>query len=129
MAIPEEYSQEEIPPDVGEMGPDHQRKAYQILRWLCAGGKLHCTCRQVGNLKGRAQRELAEDHPLKQIYEKRLNTIKPLCKAWHSGYRAGRSHEKAGKRQNAPSMAYLYHNTRDTVGEFAKKYGCDHVCV
>ena len=44
------------------------------------GDKLHRTCRQVGNLKGRAQRELAEDHPLKQIYEKRLNTINRYVK-------------------------------------------------
>lgn len=44
------------------------------------GDKLHRTCRQIGNLKGRAQRELAEDHPLKQIYERRLNTINRYVK-------------------------------------------------
>ena len=38
------------------------------------------TCRQIGNLKGREQRELADDHPLKQIYEKRLNTINRYVK-------------------------------------------------
>ena len=27
------------------------------------GDKLHRTCRQIGNLKGREQRELADDHP------------------------------------------------------------------
>ena len=32
------------------------------------------------NLKGREQRELADDHPLKQIYEKRLNTINRYVK-------------------------------------------------
>lgn len=42
---------------------------------LAPGDKLHRTCRQIGNLKGREQRELAGDHPLKQIYERRLNTI------------------------------------------------------
>ena len=42
--------------------------------------KLHRTCRQIGNLKGREQRELADDHPLKQIYEKRLNTINRYIK-------------------------------------------------
>ncbi len=42
---------------------------------LAPGDKLRRTCRQIGNLKGREQRELAEDHPLKQIYETRLNTI------------------------------------------------------
>ena len=44
------------------------------------GDKLHRTCRQIGNLKGREQRELAVDHPLKQIYEKRLNTINRYVK-------------------------------------------------
>ena len=37
--------------------------------------RLHRTCRQIGNLKGREQRELAEDHPLKQIYTRRLDSI------------------------------------------------------
>ena len=44
------------------------------------GDKLHRTCRQIGNLKGREQRELADDHPLVQIYEKRLNTINRYIK-------------------------------------------------
>ena len=33
------------------------------------------TCRQVGAMRGREQRELAADHPLKAIYNRRLNTI------------------------------------------------------
>lgn len=33
------------------------------------------TCRQVGAMRGRGQRELAADHPLKAIYSRRLNTI------------------------------------------------------
>ena len=33
------------------------------------------TCRQVGAMRGRGQRELAADHPLKAIYNRRLNTI------------------------------------------------------
>ena len=44
------------------------------------GDKLHRTCRQSGNLKGREQRELADDHPVIQIYEKRLNTINRYVK-------------------------------------------------
>ena len=44
------------------------------------GDKLHRTCRQIGNLKGREQRELADDHPVKQLYEKRLNTINRYIK-------------------------------------------------
>lgn len=42
---------------------------------LAPGDKLGRTCRQIGNLRGRAQRELADDHPLKAIYERRMNTI------------------------------------------------------
>ena len=42
---------------------------------LAPGDKLGRTCRQIGNLRGREQRELADDHPLKMIYERRLNTI------------------------------------------------------
>ncbi len=33
------------------------------------------TCRQVGNMKGRAERELADDHPIKAVYARRTNTI------------------------------------------------------
>ena len=47
---------------------------------LAPGDKLRRTCRQIGNLKGREQRELADDHPLKQIYERRLNTINRYVK-------------------------------------------------
>lgn len=47
---------------------------------LAPEDKLHHTCRQIGNLKGREQRELTDDHPLKQIYEKCLNTINRCVK-------------------------------------------------
>ena len=33
------------------------------------------TCRQLGNLQGRENRELADDHPVKVIYNRRMNTI------------------------------------------------------
>ena len=42
---------------------------------LAPGDKLGRTCRQIGNLKGREQRELADDHPIKTIYTRRMNTI------------------------------------------------------
>ena len=42
---------------------------------LAPGDKRGRTCRQLGNLKGRESRELAADHPLKQIYERRMNSI------------------------------------------------------
>ena len=47
---------------------------------LAPGDKLHRTCRQIGNLQGRSQRELADDHPIKQIYERRCNTINRYVK-------------------------------------------------
>lgn len=42
---------------------------------LAPRDKLGRTCRQIGNLKGREQRELADDHPIKAIYTRRMNTI------------------------------------------------------
>ena len=42
---------------------------------LAPGDKLGRTCRQIGNLKGREQREFADDHPIKAIYTRRMNTI------------------------------------------------------
>ena len=42
---------------------------------LAPGDKRGRTCRQVGNLRGREQRERADDYPLKKIYERRTNTI------------------------------------------------------
>ncbi len=42
---------------------------------LAPGDKRGRTCRQIGNLKGREQRDLADDHPIKAIYTRRMNTI------------------------------------------------------
>ena len=42
---------------------------------LAPGDARGRTCRQVGAMRGRGQRELAGDHPLKAIYNRRLNTI------------------------------------------------------
>ena len=42
---------------------------------LAPGDRRGRTCRQIGNLKGREQRELADDHPIKAIYTRRMNTI------------------------------------------------------
>lgn len=36
------------------------------------------TCRQIGNLKGREQRELAADHPIKLLYENQTGSIRKL---------------------------------------------------
>jgi len=42
---------------------------------LASNDKNGHTCRQIGNLKGREQRELADDHPIKAVYTRRMNTI------------------------------------------------------
>ena len=42
---------------------------------LTPGDQQGRTCRQIGNLRGREQRELADDHPIKAIYTRRMNTI------------------------------------------------------
>ena len=42
---------------------------------LAPGDELGRTCRQIGAKQGRAQRELADDHPVKAIYTRRMNTI------------------------------------------------------
>ncbi len=42
---------------------------------LAPGDPKRRTCRQLGNLQGREKRELADDHPLKVIYNRRMNTI------------------------------------------------------
>ena len=42
---------------------------------LAPGAPKGRTCRQLGNLQGREKRELADDHPLKVIYNRRMNTI------------------------------------------------------
>ena len=42
---------------------------------LAPGDQRGRTCRQIGNLRGREQRELADDHPIKAIYTRRMNTI------------------------------------------------------
>lgn len=62
-------------PYLRQVVSDHGCKADQILRKLAPGDKRGRTCRQIGNLKGREQRELADDHPIRAIYNRRMNTI------------------------------------------------------
>lgn len=42
---------------------------------VCPGDPKHRTCRQIAALKGREYRELADDHPLKGVYDTRMNSI------------------------------------------------------
>lgn len=39
------------------------------------GDMCHRTCRQLGNLKGREARELAQDNPVHKLYKQLLNTV------------------------------------------------------
>ena len=47
---------------------------------VCPGDPHGLTCRQIGNRMGRAQRELSDDHPIKAVYETRMNTIRQSVK-------------------------------------------------
>ena len=59
---------------------DHQRQGTPNTAAAMHRGQAAPHLPQIGNLKGREQRELADDHPVKQIYEKRLNTINRYVK-------------------------------------------------
>lgn len=61
------------------------------------GDKFGRTCRQLGNLKGREQRELADDHPIKLIYERRLNTINRYIKRRTLGADLAKAMKKLAK--------------------------------
>ena len=67
-------------PDLRQVVSDHQRKAHQILRWLCTGGQAAPHLSADRQSERARTGELADDHPLKQIYEKRLNTINRYVK-------------------------------------------------
>ena len=64
------------------------------------------TCRQVGNLQGRAKREKAPDHPLKQIYARRCNTIR--CSV-----RRGKLNPDLAKAMKRLAKNKLFHALRD----------------
>lgn len=63
-------------------------------------------CRQVGNRKGGDHRELAPDHPLKQIYRKRLNTI-------NQGIRRGSLDQELGELMKTLAKNKLRRAIRD----------------
>lgn len=62
-------------PHLRQVVSDHRCKADQILRRACAEGQAWAYLPSIGNLKGREQRELADDHPIKAVYTRRMNTI------------------------------------------------------
>ena len=83
------------------------------------GDKLHRTCRQIGNLKGREQRELADDHPVKQIYEKRLNTINRYVKRGTLATDLAEVMKKLAKDK----MLWALSNVAYAKGDYEKEMG------
>ncbi|MBT9669633.1 DUF6076 domain-containing protein, partial [Roseburia hominis] len=83
------------------------------------GDKLHRTCRQIGNLKGREQRELADDHPVKQIYEKRLNTINRYVKRGTLDADLAEVMKKLAKDKMLRALS----NVAYTKGDYEKEMG------
>lgn len=47
---------------------------------ICPTDEQGRKCRVIGNLRGRAARELAADHPLNEPYDRRMNTIDQCLK-------------------------------------------------
>ena len=68
-------------PDLRQVVSDHQRKAHQILRWLCTGGQAapHLSADRQSE-RARTEGTCGRSSALKQIYEKRLNTINRYIK-------------------------------------------------
>jgi len=75
-----------------------------LFEGLCVGhapgDKRGRTCRQIGNLKGREQREFADDHPIRAIYNRRMNTITQYLHrgTLDFGQADRRRYEASGKR-------------------------------
>jgi hypothetical protein len=61
------------------------------------GDKRHRSCRQVGNLKGRKERELAEDNPSVELYKKRLDSINHRLRRKNADKPLGKMMKKLAK--------------------------------
>ena len=61
------------------------------------GDKRHRRCRQVGNLKGRKERELAEDNPSVELYKKRLDSINHRLRRKNADKPLGKMMKKLAK--------------------------------
>lgn len=84
---------------------------------LAPEDKLGRTCRQIGNLKGREQRELAGDHPIKAIYTRRMNTITQYL---HRGTLDEQT-AKAMKRLAKSKMKRAIKEVAYAQGDYAKE--------
>ena len=56
---------------------------------------------------------------MKQIYEKRLNTHKPLCEAWYFERRSCRGYEKLAKDKMLRALS----NVAYAKGDYEKEMG------
>ena len=81
------------------------------------GDKLHRTCRQIGNLKGRTQRELADNHPIKQVYVTRLNTINRYIKRGTLDVELAKAMKKLAKDKMLRAISDVAYARGDYVKE------------
>ena len=83
---------------------------------LTPGDQQGRTCRQIGNLRGRQQRELADDHPIKAIYTRRMNTILQST-------RRGKLDKETAAAMKKPAKDTVYEQemTQDALLEAVKK--------
>lgn len=84
---------------------------------LAPRNKLGRTCRQIGNLKGRGQRELASDHTIKTIYNRHMNTIAQYL---HWG-KLDEQTAKQMKRLAKNKLNWAFKEVAYTQGGYAKE--------
>lgn len=63
------------------------------------------TCRQLGNVKGRDMRELAADHPVKQIFERRRDTINKAVKRGSLGQELAEAMKLLAKNKETRALS------------------------
>ena len=96
---------------------------------LAPGDQRGRTCRQIGNLRGREQRELADDHPIKAIYTRRMNTILQSTRRGKLDKETAATMKKLAKDkmfralsdQRYASTVYEQEMTQDALLEAVKK--------
>ena len=85
------------------------------------GDKRHRSCRQVGNLKGRKERECAKDHPHITLYKKRMNSINRRIKR----NRINSELAKLMKKLAKDKMQRAEHSVRYANGKYIQEMELD----
>lgn len=85
------------------------------------GDKRHRSCRQVGNLKGRKERESAKDHPYIALYKKRMNSINRRIKR----NRIDPELAKLTKKLAKDKMQRAEHSVRYANGKYIQEMELD----